>query len=164
MMNRKREEERVLDINATMQGSLVFSEPVNLRITGKFEGTLTTKGNLIIAENAVVNADIVGEAMIIGGKVNGKIRATRAISLSHTAQVIADIETPKISIEEGAIFNGKCKMPQGKLSLEELSDYLSIEEGKIMEWVGSGRIPVEKEGEKLFFDRKDVEEWITQNR
>jgi hypothetical protein len=33
-----------------------------------------------------------------------------------------------------------------------------------MEWVGNGRIPVEKEGEKLYFDRKEVEEWITQNR
>ncbi|MDP2922209.1 MAG: polymer-forming cytoskeletal protein [Candidatus Omnitrophota bacterium] len=163
-MIRKREEERMLDINATMQGSLVFSEPVNLRITGKFEGTLTTKGNLIIGESAVVSSDIVGESITIGGKVTGKIRASKLVNLSHTAQVMADIETPKLSIEEGAVFNGKCKMPQGKISLNELADYLSIEEDKIMEWVGNGRIPVEKEGDKLFFDRKEVEEWITQNR
>ncbi|MEI8349461.1 MAG: polymer-forming cytoskeletal protein [Candidatus Omnitrophota bacterium] len=163
-MMRRKEEEKVLDINATMQGSLVFSDPVNLRINGKFEGTLTTKGNLIIGEHAQVNADIVGEAMIIGGRVSGKIRATRIATLGHTAHVIADIETPKIVIEEGAIFNGKCHMPEGKLSLTELSDYLSIEEGKIMEWVGTGKIPVEREGDRLFFDRKDVEEWIAQNR
>lgn len=163
-MMRKKEEERVLDINATMQGSLVFSEPVNLKINGKFEGTLTTKGNLMIGENATVNSDIIGESITIAGRVTGKIRATKLIHLSPAAQVTADIETPQISIEDGAIFNGKCKMPQGKLSLNELAEYLSIEEGKIMEWVGSGRIPAEKDGEKLFFDRKEVEEWITQNR
>jgi hypothetical protein len=33
-----------------------------------------------------------------------------------------------------------------------------------MEWVNNGRIPVEKEGEKLFFDRKEVETWISQQR
>ncbi len=164
MMNRKKEDEKVLDINATMQGSLVFSEPVNLRIKGKFEGTLNIKGNLIISDSAVVRADIIGEDMVIGGNVVGKITASHMVTLTQTAQLSGDIEAPKVVMEEGAIFNGKCKMPQIKLSLTELSDYLSIEEDKIMEWVGKGKIPVEKEGESLLFDRRNVEEWITQHR
>lgn len=163
-MLKRKEEEKILDINATMQGSLVFSEPVNLRINGKFEGTLNTKGNLMVGENAIVNADIVGEDMILGGRISGKITASRMVTLTSTAQVNGDIEVPKLVVEEGAIFNGKCKMPQGRLSLTELSDYLSVEEEKIMEWVGKGKIPVQKEGEGLFFDRRSVEDWITQNR
>jgi excisionase family DNA binding protein len=163
-MLRKKEDEKILDINATMQGSLVFSEPVNLRINGKFEGTLNTKGNLMVGENAVVNADIIGEDMILGGRVSGRIIATRMVTLTSTAQIAAEVETPKMVMEDGAIFNGKCKMPQSRLSLSELSDYLAIEEGKIMEWVGKGKIPVEKEGENLFFDRRSVEDWITQHR
>ena len=70
MLRKKRR--KSTDINATMQGSLVFSEPVNLRINGRFEGTLNTKGNLMVGENAVVNADIIGEDMILGSRVNGK--------------------------------------------------------------------------------------------
>jgi len=163
-MLRKKEDEKILDINATMQGSLVFSEPVNLRINGKFEGTLNTKGNLMVGESAIVNADIIGEDMILGGRISGKITASRMVTLTSTAQVSGDIEVPKLVMEEGAIFNGKCKMPQGRLSLSELSDYLSVEEEKIMEWVGKGKIPVTKEGESLFFDRRSVEDWITQNR
>lgn len=163
-MLRKKEDEKILDINATMQGSLVFSEPVNLRINGKFEGTLNTKGNLMVGESAVVNADITGEDMVLGGRVSGKITATRMVTLTSTAQINGDIEVPKLVMEEGAIFNGKCKMPQGRLSLSELSDYLSIEEDKIMEWVGKGKIPVEKEGEGLFFNRRSVEDWIMQHR
>jgi len=163
-MLRKKDDEKVLDINATMQGSLIFSEPVNLRINGKFEGTLNTKGNLMVGEAATVNADIIGEDMVLGGRVSGKIVASRMVTLTGTAQFNGDIEAPKIVMEEGAVFNGKCKMPQSRLSLSELSDYLSIEEEKIMEWVGKGKIPVEKEGENLFFDRRNVEDWITQHR
>ena len=35
-------EDKFLDVNATMQGTLRFDDPVNLRINGKFEGTLDT--------------------------------------------------------------------------------------------------------------------------
>lgn len=160
-MVRKREDEKILDVNAAMQGSLIFGDPVNLRINGKFEGTLTTRGNLIIGKDAQVKANIIGESIVIAGQVNGNIKATQKLELSSTAQVIGDVEIARLAIEDGAVFNGKCKMTEGKISLEELSDYLSIEENKIMEWVESGKIPVENEGDKLLFDRKEVESWIS---
>ncbi|MDD3296256.1 MAG: polymer-forming cytoskeletal protein [Candidatus Omnitrophica bacterium] len=160
MMAKRRMDEKVLDVDAAMQGSLVFSDPVNLRINGKFEGNLTTKGNLIIGSSAEVKADIIGEAVTVAGNVKGNIRASEILRLVSTAQVVGDIQAPKLSIEEGAVFNGKSRMLESQISLSELSDYLSIEEGKIMEWVDGGKIPVEKEGNKLLFDRKQVEEWI----
>ena len=43
MALRKRLEERVMDLDANMQGTLSFKEPVNLRINGKFEGNLEMK-------------------------------------------------------------------------------------------------------------------------
>lgn len=162
MRRRKQEEERFVDVCAAMQGNLVFSDPVNLQISGKFEGNLTIKGNLIIGKDAEVKADIVGENIIIAGSIKGKIKASLMLKLASTAQVTADIEAPKVCIEEGAIFNGKCKMFQQKLSVAELSEYLSIEEGKIREWVDNGRIPVEREGKKLLFDPKEVGAWISQ--
>ena len=163
MGKRKPEEGKVLDVNATMQGTLAFSDPVNLRINGKFDGDLTTKGTLIVGEGARVTADIDGEEVTISGWVKGDIKATKMIALTSTAEVYGNVETPKISIEDGAIFNGQCKMSAEKLSLVELSDYLSIEEDKIMEWVNGGRIPVEKAGSNLLFDRREVETWIGKN-
>ena len=160
---KKREDEKILDVNAAMQGTLVFSDPVNLRINGKFEGTLNTKGSLIVGESAQVDADIIGETVIVSGKVRGKIKATKMLTFSSTAQVVADVEAPRLTVEDGAFFNGKCKMPQGKMSITELSDYLSIEEVKIKEWVDHGRIPVEKAGDNLLFDRREVEAWISHN-
>ncbi|MBD3263668.1 MAG: helix-turn-helix domain-containing protein [Candidatus Omnitrophica bacterium] len=161
-MAKRKEEDKFLDVNATMQGSLVFSDPVNLKINGKFEGTLNTKGNLVIGEDAQVTANIEGENIMIAGSVKGKIRASGLFKLTSTASVTADVQTPRISVEEGASFNGKCTMAVGKISLEELSDYLSIEGEKIKEWVESGKIPAEREGDRLVFDRKDVESWVAQ--
>lgn len=159
-MARRKEEEKVLDVSAAMKGSLVFSDPVNLRINGKFEGSLDTKGSIIIGQAATVKANIIGEKVTIAGTVKGNIKAMESIKLLSTAQVIGDIEVPKISIDEGAIFNGKCRTAEARISLEELSDYLSVEEKKIVEWVEGGKIPVEKEGNKLLFDRREVDSCV----
>ena len=159
-MARRKEEEKILDVNAAMQGSLVFSDPVNLRINGKFEGNLNTKGKLTIGQAAEIKADIVGESIIVGGSIRGNIKATEVVKLLSTAQVVGNIEVPKISIDVGAIFNGKCRTAEARISLEELSDYLSVEEKKIVEWVEGGKIPVEKEGNRLLFDRREVESWV----
>ena len=161
-MARRKEDDKILDVSAAMQGSLVFSDPVNLRINGKFKGSLTTKGSLIVGRDADIKADIVGEDIVVSGVVKGKIKASAVLKLTATAQVSGDIETARVSIEEGATFNGKLAMTEGKISLEELSDYLSIEENKIMEWVDGGKIPVENQADKLLFDRKEVESWIAQ--
>ena len=159
-MGKRKTDDKILDVNAAMQGSLVFSDPVNLRINGKFEGNLTTKGSLIIGASADVKADISGEDVTIAGTVKGNIRASEGIKLTSTAKVFGDIDVSGVTIEKGAIFNGKCRMNEGKISLDELSDYLSVNEKKIMEWVEGGKIPVEKEGSKFLFDRNQVEDWI----
>ena len=77
-------EEKVLEVDASMQGTLTFRDPVNLKINGKFEGTLDTRGFLTIGENAVVNASIKGEAITILGKVNGNITAQNVLRILST--------------------------------------------------------------------------------
>ncbi len=166
MLKRKEEEEKkILDVNAKMQGNLIFSDPVNLRINGRFEGNLNARGNLIIGEGAQVEAEIIGENITISGKVKGKIKASSSLTFTHSAEVNADIESPSLAIEAGAIFNGRCLMHHERMSLGELSEFLSIEKETIRDWVNTGKLPVlERQGEELFFDRKEVEAWLARNR
>jgi len=58
MAFKKNMEEKTLDVDVAMQGTLTFKDPVNLRINGKFEGNLDIRGNLTIGPTAVINADI----------------------------------------------------------------------------------------------------------
>ena len=90
-MAKRKDDEQYLDVNASMQGTMTFSDPVNLRINGRFEGTLQTKGKLVVGEDAVVTADIDGEIIIVSGLLKGNIRASKLLTLSPTANVIGDI-------------------------------------------------------------------------
>ena len=155
--------EKYLELNASMQGRLVFSDAVNLRICGKFEGDLITRGRLIIAKGAEVKANISGENILISGKVHGAIRASKLLVLTSSAHVHADVEAVHFSVEDGAVFNGHCRMMPKKMSVTELCDYLSVEEDKILSWVNSGQIPAEKTGGEIVFDHKAVENWLAQH-
>src|SRR3989338_1834771 len=108
-MARNRAEDKILDVDARMQGTIVFKDPVNLRINGSFEGKLETCGNLTIGENANVHADIQGDRIIIAGKVTGNLVALESISLISPATVRGNVHTPVISIAEGAILDGEIK-------------------------------------------------------
>ena len=69
--------EKIIDIEAGMQGNVKFSSPINLRINGKFEGELEVEGILTIGEQADVKAKIIkGESI----KISGKVKTPRDLS------------------------------------------------------------------------------------
>ena len=160
MALRKKGEEKILDVDASMQGSLSFKDPVNLRINGRFEGTLETKGNLTIGSTALVKADIIGDSIVIGGRVKGKIIAKQMLVFLATALIEGEVFPAKLSVEQGAIFDGKCSMLHDFLTPEELSRYLEVDLSSIMEWVSSGKIPGTKDGEGWRFERRNIDSWI----
>ncbi len=160
MAFKKRVEEKILDVDAAMQGSLSFKDPVNLRINGKFEGNLETKGNLTIGSTASVFADIVGDNVIVGGRVKGRITAKERLTLLPTAIVEGDIYPAKLNIAEGAILEGRCLMLHDFLNTDELARYLEVDLNSILEWANSGKVPALKEGEHWKFERKAIDSWI----
>ncbi|MBL7155538.1 MAG: polymer-forming cytoskeletal protein [Candidatus Omnitrophica bacterium] len=175
-MRRRRDEElkeKILDVDASMQGTLTFKDPVNLRINGKFEGKLNTKGSLTISEHAVVSADIDGEYITIAGRVSGNIRAQKSLKLVAPAYVVGDVKTPAISITEGAILEGYCNMlPEEKtargaadiLNIEEVAKFLEVERNVVREWADSGKLPATKDGSKWRFERSKIEDWLSSEK
>ena len=169
--DRKHETEKVLDVDASMQGTIIFKDSVNLRINGTFEGVLNTKGSLMIGENAVVNADITGESITIAGKVNGNITALKDLKLISPARVIGDIRSPLLSIAEGAIFEGASRMlskaddlTDNAMTPDDLAKYLEIETNLVHEWANSGKLPGTKNGNAWRFERAKIDEWVAQGK
>ena len=169
-------ETKILDVDASMQGSLTFRDPVNLRINGSFEGSLDTKGNLTVGENAQVQANIIGENIVISGKVFGNVTATTNLCLTASAFLLGSIKTPKLSVQEGATFQGKCEMQakdtkvaqatvqQALMSVDELAKYLEVDIDSVEDWAKSGRIPAQKEGSTWKFDRGRIDTWIASEK
>ncbi|MFH1678047.1 MAG: polymer-forming cytoskeletal protein [Candidatus Omnitrophota bacterium] len=164
MALKKRADEKILDVDASMQGTLSFKDPVNLRINGKFEGALEVRGTLTVGPAASVKADIVGDNIIIGGKTKGKIVAKEMLTLLPTAIIEGEIYPAKLNVAEGAIFDGRCYMLHDFLTAEELARYLEVDLNSIMEWANSGKILGIREGSNWRFERKNVDAWITSDK
>ncbi len=169
-------EEKVLDVNAAMQGTLRFDDPVNLRISGKFEGTLETKGKLMLGSKSEIKADITGETIHIDGAVTGNIKASVLLKLTGTARLNGNIETPKLIIDEGAILIGQVRMEKGAtaevssfsdsdiMNAMQVAKYLEVDPAKITDWADSGMLPGVSEKGEWRFERKRVDEWVSQGK
>ena len=167
-------EEKILDVDASMQGTMIFKDPVNLRINGRFDGDLNTRGNLIIGQNAVVNADIEGENITVAGTVIGNIKAKVRLRLVPPAKITGDIQTPVLGVSEGAILQGKCQMEKSAsdkaptlsktLSVEEVAEYLEVKPSVVNEWASQGKIPAQKDNATWRFDKVVVDQWVSKEK
>ncbi len=157
-------EEKTIEINAQMQGTLSFKDPVNLKINGNFNGTLECRGTLTVGHTAFVEAHVTGENIIIAGKVRGDIIAKKMLVLMPTATLTGNISTPKLNIVEGAIFHGKCQMVEDILNIDEVAKYLEIDMPAIIELAGNGKIPGIKNGDSWTFERSKIDSWAAAGR
>ncbi len=91
-----------------------------LRIDGHLSGQVSSEsGTLIIGSTGQVDANIVVAAAVINGTVNGDIIATDKLELGRTARVVGNVQTPRLLIEDGAIFEGGCTMLKAREVVEK---------------------------------------------
>jgi cytoskeletal protein CcmA (bactofilin family) len=84
-----------------------------MRIDGHMSGRVnSSSGTLIVGANGKVDANIEVAVAIIHGTINGDIIATQRLELGRAAKVNGNIQTPSLVIEQGAVFEGSCKMVQ----------------------------------------------------
>lgn len=81
-----------------------------IRIDGRVEGEIITKGTLVVGESAVIQADISASTVISGGRITGNITASEKVQLLAPAVLSGGVKTPLLVIEEGVRFNGNCEM------------------------------------------------------
>ena len=100
----------------------IFSFTGAVRIDGKFAGEINSGGTLIVGETATITSRIHVADIIISGEVNGDIFAENKIEINVPGKLFGNIQTPKLIIEEGVIFEGNCKMRDlGKATKKDVS-------------------------------------------
>jgi len=84
-----------------------------MRVDGHLSGRVSSSsGTLIVGANGKVDANIEVAVAVIHGTINGDIIATQRLELGRAAKVNGNIQTPSLIIEQGAMFEGSCKMVQ----------------------------------------------------
>ena len=88
----------------------------NMIILGSFEGEFNLKGQLKVAQGARVKGNFNATSIAVNGNVEGNLTATEKIHMDNTAKINGRIVTPKVSILDGAVFDGEMQM--GKISAQ----------------------------------------------
>ena len=98
--------ETVIGTSVSVEGT--FHSEDNMLVDGSVTGTLATTKNLTVGKDAHIKADVSAANMSISGEVRGNLSATGSIKLAASARVYGDVEIHIISIETGAVLQGRC--------------------------------------------------------
>ena len=97
----------------------VLSFEGTIRVDGKIEGEVISKDTLIAGDGAFLQGEISVGTIILSGKIVGNINASQKVHLLAPANIQGNIKTPKLIIEEGVTFDGKCEMASEKTTSEQ---------------------------------------------
>jgi cytoskeletal protein CcmA (bactofilin family) len=95
----------VIGTDLKITGNLICKGEV--QVDGIVDGDIQGS-NVIVGEGATVTGSISGEEVIVRGHVVGSVRGKR-VMLQTTSQVEGDIFHQSLSIEQGAMFEGKSR-------------------------------------------------------
>ena len=94
-------------------GEVTFK--TSLRIDGKFSGQVNSaNGTLVVSTGASLSEAVINVAVArINGAVEGQVHAAEVV-LGRTAMVIGDVSTQSLIVEDGALFDGRCRKVAAK--------------------------------------------------
>ena len=97
--------------NLTIKGRV--SGNGNIIILGSLNGEFNLKGRVKIAQPANIKGEVKAAVISVNGSVQGSLNAQERLHLDQTARIEGQIKTPKLSIAEGASFDGEIAMSSG---------------------------------------------------
>jgi cytoskeletal protein CcmA (bactofilin family) len=96
----------VIGKSVQIRGEVKGSE--DLLVDGNVEGTITLiESRLTIGPHAKVTANVAARDVVLLGRLIGNVRATGRVELRKGCDLVGDIASGRLSIEENALFRGK---------------------------------------------------------
>ena len=106
------------EVNAFMGPETSFEGKLNytgaVRLDGRFKGEIRSDDTLIVGETGRVEGEIHAGIAIIQGEVTGNIFGKERVELHHPGRITGNITAPVVIMDEGALFEGNCKMKEKK--------------------------------------------------
>ncbi|OGW39153.1 MAG: hypothetical protein A2Y97_13045 [Nitrospirae bacterium RBG_13_39_12] len=90
-----------------------------LRVDGTMEGNVNADW-VILGAKAYLKGDVISRGIIVGGRIDGNLRAKESVEIKPKGQVSGDITTTKLTIIEGGVFDGRSFMQKSESKVVEL--------------------------------------------
>jgi cytoskeletal protein CcmA (bactofilin family) len=84
-----------------------------VRVEGTVQGNIRAGKAVVVGRDGVVDGDIFTQDAVIGGTVNGTVRAASRLELQATSRIAGEVVAERMQLEEGAILNGSVQMGKG---------------------------------------------------
>ena len=105
--------ERAARLGPTVVFQGEFAAREDIVIQGQVKGKINlSECDLLVAEQARVEAEITVRNITVRGEVSGNIKASGKITIEKTGRMKGDLSASVISIEDGAQFRGSVKIQE----------------------------------------------------
>jgi len=92
-----------------------FTGEGDVTVEGTVAGNLQTKGDVVVGPQALIEAEVKAQNATVSGTIKGNIAIANSLKIRATANILGDIKTTTLSVEDGAIINGKIIMSKDKV-------------------------------------------------
>jgi cytoskeletal protein CcmA (bactofilin family) len=100
----------IIGQGAKLEGTVVSAG--SLRIDGQIKGQVNADGDVMLAPQSQVEADIRAQNVSVAGRFKGSIVVKGRAELARGGRVDGNITSKTLVVEEGAIFQGQSIMEQ----------------------------------------------------
>lgn len=99
----------MIGADVKIEGSIISEE--SLLIEGAVNGSVTAKqAEVTVGKSGALTADISAKIVRIEGSVKGDICGGENVIIASTGNVLGNIDSPRVSLEDGAKFKGSITM------------------------------------------------------
>jgi cytoskeletal protein CcmA (bactofilin family) len=116
----------VLGPTLRFKGELRAEE--DLVIQGHVDGSIHHTQTLIIGVDGFVKGDTRARSITIEGTVEGDLYALESISVRATAKVQGNLFAPRVSLADGAAFNGRIDMASSAKAAKSIAEHGSLDD------------------------------------
>ncbi len=101
----------VLIASTKIEGNI--DTDMDLRLDGTVKGEVTVNGKVILGQAGTIEGTLNAAEAVIHGRVIGNLFINHLLKLAATAVIEGDISASQFSVEEGAVYRGKCNIGKG---------------------------------------------------
>src|SRR5580704_11833837 len=110
-----------LGASLTIKGQITGDE--DLQIEGKVEGPISLQGHrLTVGRSARLQSEVSAREVVVYGHASGNLHARERVEIKKDGEVVGDITTSRISIEDGAYFKGHIEIERPKSRVDSKSE------------------------------------------
>jgi cytoskeletal protein CcmA (bactofilin family) len=102
-------------LNSLVKGTLLegnIKTESDIRVDGTMKGHLSCQAKVIIGPSGIIEGEIRCQNAVIEGRFDGKLWVTDTLTVKETAEITGNVQTNKLNVQPGAVFNVSCKMDE----------------------------------------------------